>query len=269
MGNGEPRDPARQRYTVQSLVRAVGVLELLGTPAAAEGLSVTEVAERIGLSKSSTFAILHTLLGAGFVADVGSGQNRKYHLGRAIARLGERAAAANSITDLARPIMRELTDELQLSVRLGMVTRGAVEIIDRVEGPSRIRIDLRMGEHELLHCTAVGKAIMATWTDEIVLTALGSGPLEARTERTLTDPHDVLAELATVRTRGYALDDEEDFAGILCIGAAVPSGEEAGIYGISTTTLKASVSYERVKQIGTALRAGAERLGTALDRAQR
>ncbi len=253
-----------ERYTVQSVVRALSVLDVLATSSPDGGHSVTEVAEVTGLSKSAAFAVLQTLLSAGYVADTGTGQNRRYRLGRSLTRLGDRAREQSPIRELARPTLQRLATDLGLSVRIGILQGARALIVDRVDAVGGLRIDLRMGDRELLHCTAVGKAILAGRGDAEVRAILKGERLVRQTPHTITDMRSFLAHLKTVREHGYAVDDEEDFEGITCIGAPVKDHTGVVVAAISVTTVKARLSEKRIEEIGRTLCAGADEISAAM-----
>jgi IclR family acetate operon transcriptional repressor len=256
-------DSGGERYTVRSVARALGILDELAT-APQEGRSVTEVAETSGLSKSATFAVLQTMISLNFVADSGTGQNRRYHLGMALTRLGDLAREQLSIRAVARPVLQQLSSDLHGSVRLGILDEDHVSMIDRVDAPSGMRIDLRMGNEELLHSTAVGKAILAALDDQQVNQLLGDRPLVRQTPHTLTTKRAVLKDLQAIRGRGYSIDDEEDFEGVLCLGAAIRDNTGAPVAAISVTTLKAHATPKRLEHVGSALAAGAGEISARL-----
>jgi IclR family transcriptional regulator, acetate operon repressor len=258
-GEGEP-----DRYMVRSVVRAIGVLETLAERGSGEGLSVTEIAESCDLSKSAAFAVLHTLRAHGFVADDGTGQTRRYRLGMALSRLGERARDQLSLPDLARPILRELTADSGLSSRLAVLQNDSAVSIDRIDAPSQIRIDLRMGARELMHCTGVGKAMLAHLPDDEVRRIVAATGMPRRTSHTITDVDALLAHVKEVRRVGYAIDDEEDAEGIMCVGSAVRDEKGACVGAISVTGLKAGGTADRVQELGQATRTAAERLSQRL-----
>lgn len=255
---------SNERYKVHSLSRALHILEVLADPAVESGLSVTEIGDSVKISKSAAFAILQTFLHAGFVADSGVGQQRRYRLGRALTRLGDRARTQTPLRELAHPVLRRLADELLLSVRLGVLVEDGVAVVERVDAPGGLRIDLRMGDRELLHTTAVGKAILAAHSDQQAKALVGRRKLVRRTPHTMTDIGRLLAHLNDVRARGYAVDDEEDYEGIICIGAAIRDHTGAATAAISVTTLKAGLTPERLSDIGLALVRGAGEISAAL-----
>lgn len=246
------------KYTVRSLAHAIDVLDALSADHAHAGLGVTEIAEQVGLSKSSAFAILHTFRQAGLVTDLGSGRSRRYFLGMKLVRLGAHARARLGVPDLARPHLERLAKEIGHAVRLGVLDGSRIDVVDRIDAPEGVRIDLRMGNLELLHTTALGKAVLATWPEDDVAALLGSDPLPSRAPSSLTTTSAVLADLGNIRDRGWAIDDEEDHPGILCLGAAVRTDDdEPTDWAISTTMLKAAVSTADRDRIGEALAATA------------
>lgn len=252
------------RYTVRSVARAIGVLEMLSDRGSSQGLSVTEIAETCGLSKSAAFAVLHTLRAHGFVADDGEGQSRRYRLGMALTRLGERAREQLSLPDIARPILRDLTAETGLSSRLVVLQGDHAVSVDRVDAPRQIRIDLRMGAREMLHCTGVGKAILAHLPEDEGRRLLAASGMPRQTPHTITDIDELMRHLKEIVRVGYAIDDEEDSEGIFCIGSAIFDQSGLCVGAISVTSLKAGVSAHRYLELGHAARDAAQRISERL-----
>lgn len=260
---------AAERYTVRSVARALNMLEMLaGAPRG--GCTVTEVAGASGVSKSAAFAVLQTMLAAGFVSDSGSGPNRRYYIGMSLTRLGDLAREQVPLIERARPVLEQVSADLRVSVRLGVLDGNRVSMLDRIDSASGLRIDLRMGDRELLHCTAVGKAILASLTNAVAGELLHQETLARQTPNTIVDLPALLAHLNSIRARGYAIDDEEDFEGIVCIGSALHDGTGAPIGAISVTMLKAGLTNKRITHVGeTLVNAAAQisgRLGHVADR---
>jgi len=251
-----------ERYYVRSVSRAAQILEHLAV--AADGLTVTEVARIAGGSKSSTFSTLQTLASHGLVSSEGEGPQRRYFLGLALARYGEIAVNRVSIRDIALPELRELTETTRMSSRVAKPEQGYAVIVGRVDAPGSVRFDLHMGQRELPHCSGLGKAVTAELDDDAVRVLLGSVGMPARTRKTITDPDELVAQLADVRRLGYAVDDEEDADGVYCVGAAVRNhrGECAG--AISVTGLKLDVTRKRMAEVGELVREYADRISGRL-----
>lgn len=247
-----------KRYQVRSVSRAVEILEALAD--GADGLTVTEVAKRVGAAKSAAFSTLQTLEAHGFAASRGEGAARRYRLGLALARLGEHAIGQVSMRDIALPVLRELSEETGMTARVAVPEAGHAVVVGRVNAPGAVRFDLHMGTREPAHCTGVGKAILAELPEDAAREVLSAGPLAARTPRTLTDVPAVLADLAEIRRRGYAIDDEEDAEGIFCVGSAVRDHRDECAGAISVTGLKLDLPLWRIHQIGETVRGYAVRV---------
>ncbi|MGI5441207.1 IclR family transcriptional regulator [Streptomyces shenzhenensis] len=252
------------KYWVKTVGRAAEILQVLASGAPGQGLSVTEIGQRCGISKSAAFGILQTLRHYALVADEGEGMNRRYRLGMGLARLGERAQEQVSLRDVARPVLRRLSAECGLASRVAVLESGHAVVIDQVDLDSGPRLDLRMGTRELPHCSGLGKALLAAMPEDQARALIAHAGLPRRTSRTITDVETLFAHLRDVRTAGYALDDEEDADGIFCIGSVVRdhAGHTAG--AISVTGLKLDLPGWRFQELGRQVRDAATAISHAL-----
>ncbi|MFJ6573164.1 IclR family transcriptional regulator [Streptomyces sp. NPDC091292] len=256
--------PAEPKYWVKSVARAADILEVLAAPAPGSGLSVTEVAQLCGVSKSAAFGTLQTLRAYGFVSDDGEGMNRRYRLGMGLARLGDRARSQVSLRGVAHPVLRELTRETGMASRLAVPEDGHAVVVDQVELDQRVRLDLRMGQRELPHCTGLGKALLSAVDPAEAAAVVERHGLPRRTPRTITDAATFLAHLRDIDRVGYALDDEEDAEGIICIGAPVRDDHGVCVGAISITGLKLGLPAWRYQELGGQVRDAAHRISRAL-----
>jgi DNA-binding IclR family transcriptional regulator len=122
--------------------------------------------------------------------------------------------------------LRELTGE---TILLGVPSDTEIMYVYNMESPQALRMKSDIGVRRPAHCTAVGQAIFAFAGDDTIERLL-SRPLVQRTPKTITDPVRLRAVLAEVRTRGYAIEDEESEPGIRCIAAPV-RGSDGGVVG--------------------------------------
>jgi IclR family acetate operon transcriptional repressor len=153
--------PLEERYRVQSVERAFQLLEVLAA-AGPDGATLTDLARSIGVSKSTAYAILQTMLGGGFVADVGAGLTRRYRLGMALARLGDVVVSQIALRDVALPVLRDLARETRLTARVAVLDEPYAVVIARADAPdSSVRFAANLGKREHLHSSAVGKAMLA------------------------------------------------------------------------------------------------------------
>jgi IclR family transcriptional regulator, acetate operon repressor len=242
-----------ERYRVQSVERAFILLETLAE-AGPEGMTLSDLSRVLAVSKSSAYAILDTMLGRGFVADSGAGMHRRYRLGMALARLGDVVVSQIALRDVAMPALRSLTEETSLTSRVAVLDELYAVVIGRVDAPqSAVRF-----------AAAVGKAMLATMSDERVLEIAAATELPAKTAHTIVDGGALRRDLSTVRRRGYAIDDEEDTEGVFCVGAAVVDHTAHCVGAISATGLKLGLPPWQIEQLGQTVRDHALRISSEL-----
>lgn len=200
---------------MQSLGRAFEILELLAD--AGGTASVSQLAVRAALPLPTIHRLLRTLVDLGYVRQEPS---RHYTLGPRLIRLGE--ASSRMLRSWSQPLLVELVDTLGESANLAMLDRD--EVVYVAQAPSRhsMRMFTEVGRRVQPHCTAVGKAILATRSDDQVRGLLARAGLPARTEHTLTDLDAFFTALARVREQGYAVDEGEQEIGVRCVAVVVP-----------------------------------------------
>ncbi|GCD93455.1 IclR family transcriptional regulator [Embleya hyalina] len=264
MSNSVNENVEESKYWVKSVARAADILEVLSARGPGDGMSVTEVGQACGISKSATFGLLQTLRGYGLVSDEGEGMNRRYRLGMGLARLGDRAQAQVSLRDVARPVLAELTRQTGMAARFAVPEGGLAVVVDQIGIEQRVRLDLRMGVRELPHCTGLGKAILSALPEAEAREVIQRSGLPRRTSHTITDTETLIAHLRDVRATGYALDDEEDADGIFCIGSPVRDHRDQCVGAISITGLKLDLPGWRFQELGRQVRAGALRVSREL-----
>ncbi|GAA2460621.1 IclR family transcriptional regulator [Streptomyces pulveraceus] len=246
------------------MARAADILEALAAPSQGNGLSVTEVGQACSISKSAAFGMLQTLRAYGLVSDDGEGMNRRYRLGMSLARLGDRARSQVSLRGVAHPVLRELTRSTGMASRLAVPEDGHAVVVDQVELDQRVRLDLRMGQRELPHCTGLGKALLSAVPPAEAAAVVERFGLPRRTSRTITDPATFLSHLRDIARVGYALDDEEDAEGIICIGAPVFDDRSVCAGAVSITGLKLGLPAWRYQELGGQVRDAARRISVSL-----
>lgn len=259
----ESKEISDDKYPLRSVGRALDVLEALGA-GAGKGMGVGEIADAIGVSRSTAFTLLQTMVARGFVADTRIGGARLYRLGLALVHLGDRAVAEMGITQVATPVLQQLTDATQLTSRLAVLDDGYAVAIGRVDAPGPFRMTASLGRRELPHCSSVGKALLARLPGERVMAILTRLGMPRRTEHTLTSHAALIADLELTAARGYAFDDEEDNVGVVCVGAAVYDRSGEAVAAISVTSMKLGRSEADLHQLGAAVRAYADRISALL-----
>jgi IclR family acetate operon transcriptional repressor len=251
------------RYRVQSVGRAFDLIDKVAA-SGTEGARLTDLAAAVGLSKAAAYSILATLQARGVLASVGENLTRRYRLGLSLLRLGELAAASTDLAGIAMPVLRELTGKVGMTSRLAVLEDGYAVIIGRVDAPGAIRFESALGRRENPHCSGVGKALLAALPDEeatAILARLGQPP---RTRRTLTSIEALRANFAEISRRRFAIDDEEDHEGVVCIAAAVFGRDGRAVGAISITNLKQRLSEEDIRRLGTLVSDHADQISRAI-----
>jgi len=205
---------------VQSVDRALLLLELLAQ--AGGRLAISDLAQRSGLSLGTVHRLLASLGSRGYVRQ---DQDRRYALGTALLPLGD--AATRLLGSWALPFLAQLAEQCGETANLAVLEDDHVIYVAQAPGRHRMRMFTEVGRRALPHSTAVGKVLLAWQDDEQVHRVLTRLGLPARTPNTITTMGAFREELAVVRERGWAVDDEEEEPGVRCLAAPVGPGSRA------------------------------------------
>ncbi|MEU6198327.1 IclR family transcriptional regulator [Streptomyces sp. NPDC047061] len=206
---------ARQAGGIQVIARAGQMLRAIRESPG--GLTQSELAERLGLPRSTIHRILSALEDEGLVGS-GPGPRGRYRLGPEILRLAE--AGTRDVVRLVHPFLADLSARLRETVDLSVLDGGEIRFIDQVDAPHRLRAASAVGESFPLHSCAPGKAILAALPPSR-LRELLPARLPALTSRTITRLPELLDQLTQVRESAVAYDYEEQSDGICAVGVAV------------------------------------------------
>jgi IclR family transcriptional regulator, KDG regulon repressor len=195
-------------------------------------IGISSLAQRLGLAKSTVHRLATTLIEAGMLEQ--NPETGKYRLGLMVFELGALVRRKMDVYNEAKPWLYALRDQTGETVHLAVPARQGIVYINFMESQKAIRMSSGIGQRKPLHCTAEGKAILAFQAPEIVERIIAAG-LEQFTPKTITDIGALRDELAVVRARGYAVDDEEYELGMRCLAAPVrdDSGNLAAAVGIA------------------------------------
>lgn len=150
----------------------------------------------------------------------------------------------------ARPLLEDMMKKSGETVFLGVDVNGMMVYLDKVEGPSSTRTTSVLGSSNPMYCTGLGKALLASYTDERIKEVIGTGELPPKTEHTIKCFSDLIADLNAVRKRGYAIDDMENEEDVFCVAAPVYDGSNKAIAAISIASLASKINDDRLKQFG-------------------
>ena len=233
--------------TVQSLVRALTLLNRIAE-ASDEGATLSDLAQQVGLPASTAHRLLLTLEQERFVAF--QGDRRLWTIGVQAFMTGCAFIKVRSLVGIARSKMRALMEESGETVNLAVEEKGEAVYLAQVECRQMMRVFARPGSRAPLHCSAVGKALLSTYSDKQVAKALQQHGMVRLTAKTITTPATLRAELARVRERGYAVDDEEHAVGLRCVAAPIFDETGDAVAAISASGPMARVDEDRVPSLG-------------------
>lgn len=201
---------------VQSIERTFLILETL---AQHDGvLGVSQLAQECRLPLPTIHRLLRTLVDMGYVRQE---PNRQYALGPRLMRLGEMSSRTLSLW--AKPHLSSLVDALGESANMAMLDGDQMVYVAQAQSRQSMRMFTEVGRRVLPHCTAVGKAVLATMEPAEVAALLRRTGMPRHTETTITDIDEFGAVLEQVIERGYAMDEGEQELGVRCVAVVVPS----------------------------------------------
>jgi IclR family KDG regulon transcriptional repressor len=198
-------------------------------------LGVTELAARTNLLPSDVHRILTSLRTRGFVEQ--DPRTKKYRLGATFLQFGLIAVQRNQLSEKAQSALARLSQQIGAATHLGIPDGPETEIlwVDHISEESGETFNSQLGGPDRLHCTAVGKIILASMDVRTVSSALKKNGMARRTLRTIHDVALLEQELEQVRRRGYAVDREEYADGVCCIGSPIRNWTGATLGAISAS----------------------------------
>lgn len=267
---GEPvarrrgRPPAdggpRERSQVQSLTRALSLLDAVA--AAASGATLTDLAKRVGLPASTAHRLLSSLEQQDFVRQ--DPERGHWYVGVRAFTIGNAFLNTRDYVALARPVMIRLMQAAGESVSLAVRDDIDMVFLAQVECGAVMRVLSRPGGRAPLHCSGLGKAVLASLPQADAAALCGRLSLNAYTPRTCTTASALVADIEATRARGYAVDDEEFAQGLRCVAAVLRDERGQPLAAISLSGPTARVSAERVAPFGQLVRDAAAEITRAL-----
>lgn len=252
--------PEAGLYRVQVLDRAVAILQVL---ADSEGdLGPAQIANTLGLHKSTIHRLLAVLEQHSLVTK--TLQNGKYSLGLRLFELGNRAVARLDLGRHAQPLLERLAAETGETAHVCVLDNGEMVSVASAESPQTVRTPMTLGRRTPLHCTSVGKAMLAFLPERTVDELLRGRSMRAYTRHTLTTRIALLGQLVAARQRGYTVDDEEIEDGLRCVGAPVWNYSGTVVAAISIAGPAFRISKDRIPALARSVSAAADELSMEL-----
>jgi DNA-binding IclR family transcriptional regulator len=239
--------------------KAITILDHLA--AQSDAATATEIHSVLRLPKATTFMILNVLERHGMVKKSRDG---RYTIGLKLYQLGTTYIAKLDIVQVARPHLVTLVRKTALTAHLGAAHEGSMMFIDKVEPDSFIRFSTFPGMRSELHVSSLGKAIAAHLPDDERGALVGHVRLPVHTPRTLSTVEALVQELAGIRRRGYAVEDEEGELGVRCVGAPIFNRENRVVAAVSVTGIVGQIPTATYKTLGARVRIAADAISREL-----
>ena len=219
-------------YPIKVLDKSLSVLELLlqkGSP-----MNMTELSEKLGFYPSTIHRILDTLKHWGYVEQ--DPHTQKYQLGLKALELGMAKLHQMDMVREATPYLKELVNQCNETVHLGVLEAGEVFYLAKEESSQTIRMISYVGKRAPLHCTGLGKVLLAYLPEKERKRILFRKELPRLTENTITNKRELEKELNKVREQGFALDREENEKDVRCVAAPIRNYQGEVIAALSISS---------------------------------
>ncbi|HRU84155.1 MAG TPA: IclR family transcriptional regulator [Eubacteriales bacterium] len=226
----------------QSLQKGIDALLYLSSKKSA---GVTEIAEALGVNKSTAFRILDTFVSYNMAEKVK--ETGKYKLGPAILKLSHQYYSGLSTVAAAKPWLIKISELSGESSHLGVLANNSAVIVDQIIADSRLVVNAKMGGGEPLYASAVGKCLLAFSEEPYQSKMLASITFESFTEKTIKDEAALTAELDDIRLKGYAVDEGELSKDIRCVAAPIFNNRGECRYAIGISGAVSRMPKEAVE----------------------
>src|SRR6266567_6703963 len=256
--NGD--DPEMRDGGVQSVDRALLIVETLAEDD--EGYRLTDLAVRTGLSPSTAHRLLTTLEHRRFVQF--DRDESRWHIGAQSFVVGSTFVRRRNFAAQALPYLRKLRDQTRETANLAVVDDESIIVLTRMESREIMRSLTKVGGRVAMVASGVGKAVLATYSDEDVSAIIHRQGMPRLTEKSIVRPSELFKQLQAIRRQGYAVDDEEARIGLRCIAAVVYSDCSEPLAAISVSGMTSRLTDDRLPAIGRTVQQVAGELTVAL-----
>lgn len=256
-----PSTSAKHRnYSIQSVVRGTKIVDAIA--AAEKEIGAQQISTNLGLNISTVFRFLQTLSQCGLVEQ--NPETGKYRLGLKLLDWGMQVLRRMDLRRDALPFLRELNEKTREMVHLTVYDHDAAIYIEKIESPTPLRVYSEVGKAAPLHCTGVGKVLMAALSKEKLTELLKRYPLRRCTPNTITDIAALKSELSRIRAQGFAMDNEEHEQHIRCVAAPIQNHTGKVVASISIAGPTTRVTPARVPELIEAVKEAAGKISTRL-----
>ena len=244
----------------RSLTKALALIEALASRP--RPLTAVQLSHTLKLTRPTIYRILKTLTQHGFVTREEGGPS--YRLSFKLLDLGQRVLEGTDLLDAARPVLRELGAECRETVHLAVPEDGRMVYLDKLEGSGPFCTHSRLGRSVPMHCTALGKSVLAFLPLQKARAVLMRHGMPRQPPRTIVALSTMEREIARIRRQGYAIDDVEFEEGVRCTGAPILDHRGIPIAAISVSAPVSRMTLAKAHQVGMMVREGVTRVSRAM-----
>ena len=209
-------DKPTQPESVSSVLKVFSILQALGEQ---KEIGVSELSQRLMMSKATTYRFLQTMKTLGYV--VQENEADKYSLTLKLFELGSKSLEYVDLVSLADKEMRLISEQTSEALHLGALDQDAIIYIHKIDSNYSLRMQSKIGRRNPLYSTAIGKVLLASREEEFVRETLSRVEFIKHTDKTVENTEQLLSELKQVKTQHYAEDNQEQEPGLRCIAAPI------------------------------------------------
>lgn len=236
----------RPRTGSRSLEKGLAALEALAD--SPRPLTASELAQALKLTRPTIYRVLASLAQHGYITH--DRERGVYKLSFKLLDLGHRLLRATDLLGAARPALQDLMRSCRETVHLAVPEDGRMVYLDKLEGTGPFCMYSRIGASVPMHCSSLGKAVLAFLPTPAVKAIVAAHGLPRRTPRTIVSPGALERELARVRRRGYAIDDVETEDDVRCVGAPIFDFRGGPVAALSVSAPTSRMPMARVHAVG-------------------
>ncbi|ABR47401.1 Transcriptional regulator IclR-like protein [Alkaliphilus metalliredigens QYMF] len=250
------------KYPVQTVGKALEIIELLSKEVSKEGLGISELSAKLEMGKSTVHRLLDTLSAYRYVERCPD--TTKYRLGWKMFEIGNLIPQQRNLYNIDTRVLQELCTQYGETVNLGVRVDHSVVTISKMSPKTSLIANLQVGAQEPIYATAMGKVLMSEMSKTEVMEILGDRVFQKFTPNTIANIDDLIVELARIRMQGYSIDDEEFVAGLSCISMPVRDFNNEIVAGISVSGPSMRLNFNKIMDIKIGLEKASTKLSTYL-----
>lgn len=251
---------SHKTHSVPGVERAFAILEILAN--SKRGLSLAQISRELKLAKSSTHCLLLTLERLGYLRR--SDETRRFTFGLKLFTLANITLMRIDLRAQAAPLLGALMQKLRMTMHLAILEHGEAVLIEKMEPPHLLRLATWIGKRMDVHCTGVGKALIAHLPKDELDNLFKERGLPRHNENTIVSMRKLDEQLAQVRRMGYALDNEEDEIGLRCVACPVLDHNGKPVAAISVAGTTSQITGDNLTSLADELKRAASHLSAGL-----